>query len=163
MDVKRKFNGTKKTCIGCLQELPLSDFYQAKSTGVYFSRCKKCDIAENQRRSSTSYKNRASVICNAARSNSKKRNLPFTITRNDVIRQYEIQKGKCYYSGRPMSWVVRDNNIMSIDRKNPACGYTPDNIVLCCWVVNSMKNNMPPEEFLGLCKDICRFSLESNA
>ncbi len=156
--MKPKFVGTEKKCIDCHETFPLSEFYRAKKTGAYSSRCKKCDILSCQQRSSASYKSRSRVLCNAARSASKKKNLPFTITPQDIVRQYESQNGKCYYSGQPMSFISNDKNIMSIDRINPSCGYTPDNIVLCRWSVNNMKSNLSVEDFLSTCKAVYHFS-----
>jgi len=147
-----------KTCIGCLSELPHSNFYMAKKTGVYSSRCKKCDIIENQRRSSSSYKRRSAILCNAAKSNGKKRNLSFEINQYDVIQQYEKQNGRCYYSGVSMTWKTGDSTLMSIDRIDSSKGYLKDNFVLCCWDVNQMKREHSEKSFLTLCQTIATFS-----
>jgi hypothetical protein len=47
---------------------------------------------------------------------------------------------------------------MSIDRITPDVGYTPENIVICCWKINRMKNDESTQNFLALCTDICHFS-----
>jgi hypothetical protein len=84
----------------------------------------------------------------------------YSISRKDIIHQYELQNGRCYYSGRSLSPVSGDDNIMSIDRKNSSLGYTPENIVICSWRVNKMKNDCSIKDFMALCRDICRFSKE---
>lgn len=43
---------------------------------------------------------------------------------------------------------------VSIDRVDSTVGYTKDNIVLCCDSINSMKNSMPKEFFIELCRNI---------
>lgn len=130
----------------------------AKKTGIYSSRCKKCDCEDHKHRYGASYKTRATTLFNSAKSRSISRNIPFSITKQDIVRQYETQNGKCYYSGRDLSPVAGDENVMSIDRIDPAIGYTPQNIVVCCWRINKMKNDFPSNDFLSLCKDICQFS-----
>lgn len=157
--MKPRFEGTEKKCIICHRVLPVEgNFYMAKKTKIYSARCKTCDGKDHRKRYSSSYKARATTLFNSAKSRSQHRNIPFSITKADIIRQYEKQDGKCYYSGRPLSPVAGDENVMSLDRENPSFGYTPDNIVICSWRVNSMKKDFPKDDFLNLCKDICHFS-----
>lgn len=40
----------------------------------------------------------------------------------------------------------RNPFLMSLDRIDSSKGYTPSNIVLCCWGINSLKNSNTPEE-----------------
>ena len=53
---------------------------------------------------------------------------------------WQKQKGRCYYTNIPMSTNKKDVlTLVSVDRKNSDLGYTLDNIVLCCYSVNSFK------------------------
>lgn len=156
--MKPRFTGTEKECIRCHRTLPIDDFYKAKRNGIYSSRCKQCDNTFHRERFSASYQKRAIILCHSAKSRSKRRGIPFSITTQDIIRQYETQHGKCYYSGRPLTPVPNDDNVMSIDRITPDVGYTPENIVICCWKINRMKNDESTQNFLALCTDICHFS-----
>ena len=156
--MKPRFTGTEKECIKCHNVFPIENFYMAKETKIYSARCKKCDLKDHKRRFNSSYKTRATTLFNAAKSRSKQRNIPFSITKKDIILQYELQKGICYYSGRNLSPVAGDENVMSIDRIDPILGYIPTNIVICCWRVNKMKNDFPSSDFLTLCRDVCHFS-----
>ena len=158
LSMKPRFIGTEKKCTRCHTVLPIENFYVTKKTKVYASRCKKCELEYHTERFSASYKRRSITLFHGAKSGSKRRKIPFQITKNDIIYQYEKQNGKCYYSGRNLSSVTGDENIMSIDRINSDLGYTPDNIVICCWKVNKMKNTFTSSDFLSLCKDICHFS-----
>ena len=138
--------------------LSIDNFYKVKKSGIYSSRCKKCDMKHHDERYSKSYKSRAVILCHYAKHRSKLKGIPIGITTQDIIRQYEQQNGKCYYSGRPLSPITGDENIMSIDRINSSIGYTPENIVLCCWKINKMKNDFLVEDFISLCKDVCHFT-----
>jgi hypothetical protein len=71
-----------------------------------------------------------------------------TITRLDLIAQWDKQKGICVYSNQPMTFVVgkRKTNV-SIDRVDNTQGYTPDNIVLCCSLINAMKTDLTQYDF----------------
>ena len=156
--MKPKFTGTEKPCLKCCRTLPIEEFYMAKKTGVYSSRCKKCDLIHYRERFDSSYKKRAILLVNYAKQGSRKRGIQFSITKDDVIHQFEQQCGKCYYSGRLLTFAAGDENVMSIDRIDSSLGYTPNNIVICCWRINKMKNTCSSNEFLELCRDICHFS-----
>lgn len=41
-------------------------------------------------------------------------------------------------------------NVVSVDRLNSFQGYTKDNIVLCRWSINSMKQDMPLDCFFNM-------------
>jgi hypothetical protein len=83
---------------------------------------------------------------------SKKDNRECNLTREDLFRQWDKQKGLCVYSNLPMSYVGKVNgqtnkHNVSIDRVDNTRGYTVDNIVLCCGAVNTMKNDLTQKEF----------------
>ncbi len=58
------------------------------------------------------------------------------ITEKDIRDQYYKQNGLCYYSGIKMNLEKRDWKI-SIERVDTNKGYIKDNIVLCCFELNS--------------------------
>lgn len=154
-----------KPCTDCKRILPLKDFYTTTSRKLnsktyYSSRCKQCDVQSYKTRFNASYKSRATTLFNGVKSRCRRMGVQYSISRKDIIHQYELQNGRCYYSGRSLSPVSGDDNIMSIDRKNSSLGYTPENIVICSWRVNKMKNDCSIKDFMALCRDICRFSKE---
>jgi hypothetical protein len=83
-------------------------------------------------------------------------NIPVEITFNDVIGIYNKQEGKCYYSGRQMVPFTNNSCSISIERLDSDIGYIPENIVLCCTMVNYMKQEYEMELFLQFCNDISR-------
>ena len=152
---------TEKTCIDCRKTFPIECFYTKKERNKYVyrsSRCKTCDKQDCRKRFNSSPERRAVVLWNSAKSRCKKENIIFSITTQDLIDLYKTQNGKCYYSGKQMSYQGGDKDKMSIDRINSSKGYIKPNIVLCCWQVNDMKNNYSQNDFLFLCKQIYNFS-----
>lgn len=77
------------------------------------------------------------------------------LTIDDLFEQYKKQDGKCAELGVTLSGVRMKNGRyinanrwtgLSIDRLDCNKGYTPDNIRLTCWVVNSMRGTLPEDE-----------------
>ena len=77
------------------------------------------------------------------------------LTIDDLFEQYEKQDGKCAELGVTLSGVRMDKGRyinanrwtgLSIDRLDCNKGYTPDNIRLTCWVVNSMRGILSQDE-----------------
>ncbi len=91
----------------------------------------------------------------SAKYRAKKSDLEFNITETFIRNLYDKQNGKCFYSDIPMSLIISENNYsISIDRKDSNKGYTEENIVLCAWFVNTMKNNLSLESFFIIIKEI---------
>jgi len=74
---------------------------------------------------------------------------------------YNAQKGRCIFSGIKMLAITRRTrevnqlsnvwNQCSIDRINSNQPYKKGNIQLVCNAINKMKNNLPNDEFIGVC------------
>lgn len=79
-----------------------------------------------------------------------------TLTIQELINLYNNQNGKCFYTGRQLELALsKDNkNALSIDRMNSSKGYTIDNVVLCCSIVNVMKMDSSLEDFRNICQEI---------
>jgi hypothetical protein len=115
--------------------------------------CYDCNYIKRQKR----YQKFKSDLClesllniriNQAIGSSKKKNRICDITIHDLQDIYQNQKGKCYYSNHEM--YVKDLDdmfVLSIDRKDSSQGYTKENVVLCCAMVNYMKSNSNINEF----------------
>lgn len=71
---------------------------------------------------------------------------------------WDKQKGRCYYSGRILSYRAHDPNVASLDRIDSSICYAKDNIVITSWEVNNMKSNMDIATFVSLCKDISSYT-----
>ena len=79
----------------------------------------------------------------------KKLNLPLDIDKEFLLKLYELQNGKCYYSNIEMTrerGKFTENSI-SIDRIDPIKGYVKENVVLCAYAINSLKGSLNEREF----------------
>lgn len=90
----------------------------------------------------------------------------FQLKEIDLFNMWEEQKGKCYYTGYEMTYEFAHYKSgkpsektayqVSCDRLDNDGGYTKDNCVLCCSVVNKMKGAMSEDGFYRICNDIVR-------
>lgn len=99
----------------------------------------------------------------AAKQRAIKKDLPFDITPEDLLAQYEAQEGLCYWFKVPMSpgsGTAYHPASPSLDRVNSSRGYVYGNVVWTCLAANLAKRDTDPdcwEEFL----DLLRYSLGS--
>ena len=146
-------NGSK-ICNVCNQVKSLSEFSKHKNRiGGISDECKDCVSKRNKARYSKkglSSNERLKTL----RDRAKKHGVPFDLTAEDMNTVFVRQGGLCYYSKIKMSNEIGSIYIPSVDRKIPASGYTRDNIVLCCDIINRMKYDMSYEVFYDLCKKI---------
>ena len=59
-----------------------------------------------------------------------------TLTFQQMVDIWHAQKGLCYYLKIPMVLLTAADWKCSLERKNPAQGYTKENCVLCCHEMN---------------------------
>lgn len=143
------------------------------------SKCKKCTSTDNAQRyrdmvgdDKAQYKDRVRKWQTdnifqfrwlSAKSRADKTGMVFDITVQQLKDLWEQQGGKCFYSGIDMLTEVESGSgpgtySLSIDRKDSTVGYVLDNVVLCCSIVNIMKNNLNHDEFLHIVCEIEKFS-----
>jgi hypothetical protein len=103
---------------------------------------RRCVIAKEWNK-----KNNASVICTRAKKRAKQLNLPFDITKEDIIipEFCPILGIKMEYSDGYMA-----DNSPSIDRIVPELGYVKNNIIIISNRANRIKNNASLEEIQKL-------------
>lgn len=136
-------------CIKCGEIYTTTE--RTKKVAGTWNVCKEChnimkrkeyaDYVQNATPETIVFK-RLSVIKNRA----KYKKIEYNLTAKDIFDQHEIQKGYCKYSGIPMNWIIDDPCCISIDRIDSSKGYTVDNVVLCCVVVNLIKYNNTTEQ-----------------
>jgi len=59
---------------------------------------------------------------------------------------FQIYESKLW--GEPCHYCGVDIEVTGLDRKDSSKGYTPDNVVPCCWDCNRIKKDKPYEQFL---------------
>lgn len=124
------------------------------------TRCPNCKIQQNKlTRSNYTNDTKLNKVLQArwfsAKDSSK--NIPFTITKEDLLSIWEKQQGLCAISKIPMTYELDSGRVfsnVSIDQKIPGKGYTIDNVQLVCMAVNQLKSDFEMDTILYICKQI---------
>ena len=92
------------------------------------------------------------------KANAKKRGMDWRLSDEDFRR---MTQSPCFYTGRYPSNISKAASgeiyvYNGIDRLDNSKGYTLENSVPCCAVVNKMKMDLPFDEFMYLCRVIVR-------
>ncbi len=99
-----------------------------------------------------------------AKNRAKKKGIPFKITLQSIMKLFEAQGGKCFYSGIKLNIVkenpdqLHDPFKMTLDCIDYKLGYIEDNVVWCAYCVNSMKQKMNIQELVMVCSAVADFS-----
>ncbi len=149
--------GLRKTtngiiCNKCNVEKPETDFYSSinkngeiKSYVNCIDCTKRIQLASGNR-TLDSY---LSKFYSHVKSRAKLRDIPFSLTVQDIKDLYASQQGLCFYSDIKMEWghgKGRSKLSLSLDRIIPQNGYTIGNVVLCTNKVNYVKSDVSLEE-----------------
>lgn len=95
----------------------------------------------------------------------KRRNKEYDITLDDLLEQWEKQKGICPYTKLKLihpSWRSKNKSniqpylIASLDRIDPKMGYIKGNIQFISMTANFAKNDMTHEEMVRFCEIISK-------
>lgn len=118
-------------------------------------RCIDCHLARRKqmrRETPRSLRQWVGEITNTARHRSPK---PSNLTTDYMIRLWNKQKGKCFYSGleliQPVYGAGRIPLSPSIDRVNPGQGYVKGNVVWAAWICNVGKSDLLAHEYFTVC------------
>lgn len=143
-----------KTCSKCKIEKELTEFYFNKKRDSFEASCKPCrqksveKYLENNDNLKHIFYSRVSNI---------KARINYELEddfRDYLIELWNKQNGKCFYSGVDMilkGYGKNINNAMTIDRVDSSRGYVKGNVVLCCSIINKMKQNLTIEELINWC------------
>lgn len=126
------------------------------------NRCPSCKASQNkQARSNYDNKTKLIKVLQArwfgAKDRALNKNIPFTITKEDLLNLWNKQNGLCAISKIPMTYELDAGRVfsnVSIDQICPGVGYTIDNIQLVCMAVNQLKSDFEMDTVLYLCKQI---------
>lgn len=141
-------NGTYP-CVKCNKFLDESAFWFVN--GERQSSCRRCNRAYQNNLRRTDIRYYFAKMVSEGRKTMGKRGLKSDIDVQFMIALLDQQNHNCYYTNimmsmEPGTWAI------SIDRKDASIGYLKENAVLCCRLVNYMKCDMTPEQFVTLCK-----------
>lgn len=156
-----------KRCPGCGKRKKLTEFWRNRSKRDgrqdYCGPCATSTVKAIRHRalSEDPVGEWARKLSASAASRSKRKNLPCTIDKHDIIELYHEQRGLCAITGVEMEMaygVGRCDRHMSLDRINNDRGYEPGNIRLVCDRVNMMRGNLSDYELAYWCQAILSYA-----
>lgn len=164
LNYPRITEGTK-LCNKCGTKQGIKEFSSdSKNSDGLRSTCKSCSIECVYEYGST-FDGFIKVLYNDLKYNAKNRNIKVEITIDDIKQLYNKQTGLCALSMFRMTHNKQPNDSsthinnkfnISVDRIDSSKDYTIDNIQLVCAIVNIIKYNMGTNEFIDVCKKICK-------
>lgn len=141
------------------RRLPVTTMRQAKNAAA-----KIIEISPEtpkERRLRNNLEHHLNHLIGAAKYRASRKNVPFTITRDDVLVLLTSQHYRCSISGLPFQIrsergvsASRDPWRPSIDRIDPSLGYAPGNCRLICTAANLAINEWGEDVFLTLARGI---------
>jgi hypothetical protein len=155
-----------KICSVCGEEKVL-DLFSKSPTCVLgrTNKCRECD-AKNQR-AYVSQPERVALtwrrkLWYGTKHTAKQKSYVFTLTEADISSMFERQQGRCYWFNVPLVPTHEHKHPQkpSIDRLDVTKGYTPDNVVLCCYTANIGRNTSSVETFRAFV-EVLRLSLST--
>lgn len=166
-------DGDTKRCFKCKEWKNLSLFNKCpKLSGGVAKLCRECYNKHDavikaeynrslrmRRAFSTDIKEYIRYRLYSIKSACKAKGIKFDLEVQELLDLWNEQQGRCYYSNLEMKAEGKVNGMQgwfspSLDRKDPAIGYTRDNVVWCCFCVNSFKQSMTEKQFKQLLKTI---------
>lgn len=148
-------NKNNHICPNCLKPCKIKPSYLKRTGTVCCSMACRTEYYKKYPEFNHSYKNRTQIEkffdekFTRWKSSARKRKIVFdnSLTSKDLYTLWLNQNERCYYTNIPMSINKEDVlRLVSIDRKDSSIGYTLDNIVLCCYSINSFKFSFSIEE-----------------
>ncbi len=149
----------EKICAKCDEKFNVSNFFRHKETiDGFHSWCKKCCTIGNQKsrvKKYSSFEGRITVLLRTCKISSVKRGgQEMTLTRESLLELWEKQKRLCFYTDIEMDTQPELFNSVSVERIDSKIGYTIENVVLVCNVINRMKSDLTLELFFEMCKKV---------
>lgn len=149
----------EKICAKCDEKSDVSNFFRHKETNDGFhSWCKKCcrigNLKSRVKKYST-FEGRITVLLRTCKTSSIKRGgQEMTLTRESLLELWEKQKRLCFYTDIEMDTQPELFNSVSVERVDSKIGYTKENVVLVCNVINRMKSDLSLDLFIEMCKRV---------
>src|SRR3990167_6506916 len=89
-------------------------------------------------------KNPERVAFMAYKRGAKERGIEFNLTRDEFMSFWQKP---CHYTGRPIAKI-------GVDRIDSEKGYSPENVVPCCYEVNIAKMTTGADTFIQMCREV---------
>ena len=160
------------TCITCKLELNTTNFctlFDNRSNSYRVSsNCKQCRNIIKAKRYRTQRRVAAErmdvrfvlrQLISGSKSRVRNKPIPFSLTLDHLLDLWTKQEGKCYYTNVTMTYGPTasgnaTHTSLSIDKLDPAKGYTIGNVVLCTYIANSFKLDMTEQAMYTFCEQV---------
>ncbi|MFA6432920.1 MAG: hypothetical protein WCV82_03880 [Candidatus Paceibacterota bacterium] len=86
----------------------------------------------------------------------KRFGIELKITLEHMFDLYASQEGKCFYTDARLEFQTGHKNTLSIERIDSAKPHVEDNLVLCTWEANLMKQDLDIDRFLMVAETISK-------
>lgn len=160
---------TSKVCSKCQKSKESTSFSPRKDRPIgLYSCCKDCKANSRSRR----YRERrvedpiALWVVNArnwSKDRSKRKGIVFDLSNESVVAALALSENRCTYCSIPFNFqrtIQTRRDSPTLDRIVPSLGYTPQNVVVCCYRCNMIKNEATPEELRRLSDTVSRLLVE---
>lgn len=147
-----------KTCKSCKKFLEPNKFFVCKSSETARSLSTSCKECSSKITRHWRNKKRENILLHAAKSRSNREGIICDLKVEDIVLPKH-----CPIFGIELrhTYGPRSDESSSIDRIDNTKGYTKDNIVICSWRANRLKNAMSLEEIEKL-YNFCKSYIEEN-
>lgn len=145
-------------CRCCKEVKPLDFFHEKKKANIksgykaYDNMCKTCRANRLYDLRRTRY-NTLDRAINEIVFGIKRRS-GVELSKSYVMDLYNKQNGLCYYTGIKMIPDINSLFKVSADRIDSNQSYVDGNIVLCCWSINNMKQDLSIDDFKMLISNL---------
>ena len=135
----------EKECTACARVLDVREFYRdVKSADGRCTRCRYCrrhvrNAGSNRMNSHLRVllrRSRHSAARRGRMDGGRGRRMEHTIDMAWILRQMDLQEGRCAYSGFRMDSKCHSLYQASLERRDNTLGYVPENVILVCNVFN---------------------------
>ena len=148
-----------KRCSTCRRRKPLGEFTKNKSQkSGYMCYCKACHNKRNNsvRKDCLSISTACKRLHWYIKNRIRRKNRDLEFGPEFIEELYNLQNGRCAYTGDVLEIRAGFSNTMSVDRIDSSIGYTKDNIRLVTWEVNKAKMDSTMSDFVLLCKKVAK-------
>lgn len=125
---------------------------------IYYANNKDAIRNRQNKRKNSTVRGRMHAIRSNASLRAKKKGWEFDLTLDALELLWTAQEGRCALTGVPMSLAKGesrwDSALCSLDRIDPAKGYTLDNVQLTTAKANYGKGMQTMEDFVEMCKQV---------
>lgn len=145
-------SATEARCKICKEIKSINEFQWGRKGQKYEYKFSYCNICRKKQ----VYLNLNSDInkfladrFNRMKRRAQKNNIPFSVSKEEFINQFNIQNGLCFYTDTKMVCEVGSDlhrDSMSVDKIIPDKGYVIGNIVFATNRINTCKNDLSLEE-----------------